>query len=65
MKDKLFMRVEEVQEQLCVSRAFAYNIIRDLNKELEAKGFKVINGRVSRKYFNEKFYGIKDNEKGE
>lgn len=40
MKDKLFMRVEEVQEQLCVSRAFAYNIIRDLNKELEAKGFK-------------------------
>ncbi len=65
MKDKLFMRVEEVQEQLCVSRAFAYNIIRDLNKELEAKGFKVINGRVSRKYFNEKFYGIKDDEKGE
>lgn len=59
------MRVEEVQEQLCVSRAFAYNIIRDLNKELEAKGFKVINGRVSRKYFNEKFYGIKDDEKGE
>lgn len=65
MKDKLFIRVEEVQEQLCVSRAFAYNIIRDLNKELEAKGFKVINGRVSRKYFNEKFYGIKDDEKGE
>lgn len=65
MKDKLFMRVEEVQEQLCVSRAFAYNIIRDLNKELEAKGFKIINGRVSRKYFNEKFYGIKDDEKGE
>lgn len=65
MKDKLFMRVEEVQEQLCVSRAFAYNIIRDLNKELETKGFKVINGRVSRKYFNEKFYGIKDDEKGE
>lgn len=65
MKDKLFMRVEEVQEQLCVSRAFAYNIIRDLNKELEAKGFKVINGRVSRKYFNEKFYGIKNDEKGE
>lgn len=65
MKDKLFMRVEEVQEQLCVSRAFAYNIIRDLNKELEAKGFKVINGRVSRKYFNEKFYGIKDDEEGE
>lgn len=65
MKDKLFMRVEEVQEQLCVSRAFAYNIITDLNKELESKGFKVINGRVSRKYFNEKFYGIKDDEKGE
>lgn len=34
MKDKLFMRVEEVQEQLCVSRAFAYNIIRDLNVSL-------------------------------
>lgn len=65
MKDKLFMHVEEVQEQLCVSRAFAYNIIRDLNKELESKGFKVINGRLSRKYFNEKFYGIKDDEKGE
>ena len=29
-----------------------------MNEELEAKGFLTIAGRVSRKYYEEKFYGI-------
>ena len=30
----------------------------DLNKELADKGYMVIPGRVSRKYFEERFYGV-------
>ena len=29
-----------------------------MNRELEEKGFTVINGKVSRKYFEEQFYGM-------
>ncbi len=31
---------------------------RALNEELEEKGFITIAGRVSRKYYEEKFYGM-------
>ena len=43
---------------LCVSESKAYSIVRDLNKELEDKGYLIIPGRVSRKYFEERFYGV-------
>jgi hypothetical protein len=29
-----------------------------MNRELEEKGFIAITGRVSRKYYEEKFYGM-------
>ena len=37
--------------------SYAYKVVRLLNKELEAKGFITVAGRVSRRYFEEKFYG--------
>ena len=40
------------------SNTKAYSIVRDLNKELEDKGYLIIPGRVSRKYFEERFYGV-------
>ena len=43
---------------LCVSESKAYSIVSDLNKELEDKGYLIIPGRVSRKYFEERFYGV-------
>ena len=52
-----FIRVDEVAKELDVSTSYAYKLIRQLNKELKAKGFVVIAGRVNRQYFNERLYG--------
>ncbi len=54
MADKNFMRVEDVARELDVSKSYAYKIVQKLNKELEAKGFITISGRVSRQYFFER-----------
>lgn len=64
--NKLFMKAEEIQEELGISKTYAYKIIKELNGELEKMGYKTLAGRVSRKLFNEKFYGINENaeEKG-
>jgi hypothetical protein len=43
---------------LGVSRGKAYKIIQQLNEELVAQGYIIIAGKCSRKYFNEKFYGV-------
>ena len=58
MEQKLFMRAPEIMEVLGVSDGMAYKIIRELNKELEAKGFHTVRGRVSRKFFEESYYGV-------
>ena len=57
MAGQIFMRVDEVAEELGVSVPYAYKLIRQLNEELKAKGFLTIAGRVNRQYFNERFYG--------
>ena len=56
-KQSLFVRAEEVCELMEVSPSFAYKVIKDLNKELADKGYMVVSGKVSRKYFYERFYG--------
>lgn len=53
-----FMTVVEIMESLNVSKPHAYKLIRDLNEELQRKGFITISRRISRKYFIERFYGI-------
>lgn len=58
MEQKSFMRAAEIMEVLGVSDGMAYRIIRELNCELEAKGFHTVHGRVSRKYFEESYYGV-------
>jgi predicted transcriptional regulator len=61
--EKNFMRVDEVAEELDVSRSYAYKIVRDLNKEMEEKGYLTVCGRVNRKYFMKKFcYGETEGE---
>lgn len=65
MRDKLFINAEEVAIELDVSKPFAYKLIRQLNDELREEGFITISGRVSRAYFQEKFYGIAQKRKQE
>lgn len=56
MSETMFMRVEEVAEEMGVSIPYAYKLIRNLNKELKATGCITIAGRIDRKFFHEKFY---------
>lgn len=50
------MGVKEVQQALGVCEPKAYQIIRELNAELEKKGYLTVRGKVSEKYFQERFY---------
>ncbi len=56
--EQMFVQVDEVCELLGVSRSMAYLLMRQLNEELKQKGYMTIAGKVSRKYFMEKFYGM-------
>ena len=58
LKNDLFVTAGEVAQDLGISKPFAYKLVRQMNEELEAKGFITIAGRVSRKYYEEKFYGM-------
>lgn len=65
MSNNIFIKAEEIAEELGVSTAYAYKLVRKLNEELERQGFITIVGRVSKKYYQEKFYGIKQDIKEE
>lgn len=54
---KLYMTAQEVAEAVGVSKGTAYKLIKKMNDELAAKGYIVVSGKVSRKYFEEKYYG--------
>lgn len=52
-----FYNVNDVMALLDVSKSKAYQVMQDLNNELEKKGYhKPKAGLVSKKYFHEKFY---------
>ena len=55
-----FLKVDDVMQILGISKSVAYNIMRQLNDELKEKGYAVIRGKISRKYFEERFYGMTD-----
>ena len=55
--EKKFICVDEVARELSVSVSYAYKIIQRLNKELKAKGYITVSGRVNRQYFDERLYG--------
>ena len=63
MSTRSMMDVTEIVNELGVSKAFAYNLIKKFNNELKQKGFTTITGKVSRKYFEEQFYGMSDTNK--
>ncbi|MEA5051552.1 MAG: DNA-binding protein [Oscillospiraceae bacterium] len=64
MPEKMFMRVEEVAEEMDVSIPYAYKLIRRLNKELSQTGCITMAGRIDRKFFHEKFYSTKNKKEG-
>lgn len=48
------VRVQEVRQRLECSERKAYEVIKQLNAELKAKGYITIAGRVPRAYFEKR-----------
>ena len=63
---KQYLNADDIQEIMGIKQTKAQDVIRQLNKELREKGFFTVEGKVSRRYFNERLYNdettIKDNE---
>ena len=57
-KTDVFISAEEIKEIVGISKSKAYSLIQELNAELKEKGYLTVTGRVSRKYFEERFYGL-------
>lgn len=51
-----FMTAAEVAQQLGVSKGYAYKLMRQLNAELQKKGYVTVTGRLNRRYFMERLY---------
>lgn len=54
MTEKSFMTVEEVAEELRISKSKAYQIVRELNAELQKQGYLTIAGRINTAFFYKK-----------
>ena len=66
MENTSFMRVEEVAQELGISKSYAYKIVQRLNRELESMGYLTVSGRVNKQYFMEKVcYSRRNEQKGE
>ena len=64
MDSTSFMRVDEVAQELGISKSYAYKIVQKLNAELKEKGFMTISGRVNKQYFMERTcYGATKKER--
>ena len=63
MSKNLFIRVDDMVNELQISKPYAYKLMRKMNEELKKKGFMTISGRVSRQFYEEKFYGLNQNKK--
>lgn len=61
MANSIMMTASDIMEELSVSESFAYSLIRKFNAELKKMGFTIIRGKISRKYFEEQFYGMSEN----
>ena len=58
MKNELFVSASEVANDLGVSKPFAYKLVKQMNEELDHKGFITIAGRVSRRFYEGEIYGL-------
>ncbi len=55
-KSREFYRAKDIMEILDISQTSAYKIIKELNQELNKNGYYTIRGKVSKDFFEEKYY---------
>ena len=53
-----FITASEVAEIMGISRSKAYQIVREMNRELKAQGYLTVAGKCPAQYFKQKFYGF-------
>lgn len=56
---KQFYTAKELAELLRISESSAYVRIRQMNAELESKGYLVVRGKIPIAYVQERFFGMK------
>ncbi len=54
MENKTFMSVQDVADELGVSKSYAYKVVKQLNEELRQRGYLTVTGRVNAQYFYKK-----------
>lgn len=54
MVNKTFMTVQEVADELGVSKSYAYKVVKQLNEEMQKLGYLTVNGRVNTQFFQKK-----------
>lgn len=54
MTEKTFMTVDEVAAELRISKSKAYQIVREMNAELQKQGYLTVIGRVNTTFFHKK-----------
>lgn len=63
LSSRSFVNVDEVADELGVSKSHAYKVVQSLNVELREMGYMTISGRVSRQFFEERFFAKAQNQK--
>lgn len=64
---KTYLTAHDLASLLGISLGFSYRLIREMNLELRQKSYLTISGKIPTRYFEEKWYGLKetaDNNKG-
>lgn len=56
----LYLTASDISQILGISKSRSYVLIRECNNELKEKGYLTIAGKVSKKYFAEKYYGFSE-----
>lgn len=53
-----FVTASEVAEIMGISRSKAYQIVREMNKELKSMGYITVAGKCPIQFFKQKFFGL-------
>lgn len=56
---KQFLTAADVAEIIGISMSKSYELIRNMNAELEADGYLTVRGKVPAAFFEAKCYGVK------
>ena len=59
---KVYYSAKDIADMLDISKASAYKLIRQMNNELHASGYIILQGKVPRAYFNQKWYGLNNKQ---